>query len=117
MIEFLLWLILLVLCWPLALLALVLYPLEPIRKWGSAAREAPGEQGKTADRRKGGALSREANAVLRSPPPAPGGTGLAGRLALSARSSDGRRIGLRSLPRHASRPTSVATLSYLRIGS
>jgi len=27
MIEFLLWLILLVLCWPLALLALVLYPI------------------------------------------------------------------------------------------
>jgi len=26
---------------------------------------------------------------MRSPPPAPGGTGLAGRLALSARSSDG----------------------------
>ncbi len=61
----------------------------PGRHWGTVARAAPGEQGKAADRRQGGALSREANTVMRSPTPAPGGTGLAGRLALSARSSDG----------------------------
>ena len=50
---------------------------------------APGEQDKAADRRQGGALSREANTAMQRPPPAPGGTGLAGHLALSARSSDG----------------------------
>jgi len=61
----------------------------PIHPQGVTARAAPGEQDATADRRKGGALSREANKVMRSPPPAPEGTGLAGRLALSARSSDG----------------------------
>ena len=41
MVKFLLWLILLVLCWPLALLALVLYPLVwlallPLRMLGIA---------------------------------------------------------------------------------
>lgn len=41
MVKFLLWLILLVLCWPLALLALVLYPLVwllllPFRLFGIA---------------------------------------------------------------------------------
>jgi hypothetical protein len=41
MVKFLLWLILLVLCWPLALLALVLYPLIwllllPLRLFGIA---------------------------------------------------------------------------------
>ena len=40
MVKFLLWCILLVLCWPLALVALVLYPLVwllllPFRSWGS----------------------------------------------------------------------------------
>jgi hypothetical protein len=63
-------------------------PEEPARTRGAAARVAPGEQYKAADRRKGGALSREANAVMRRPPPAPEGTGPAARLALSARSSD-----------------------------
>ena len=41
MVKFLLWLILLVLCWPLALLALVLYPIAwlfllPFRRLGIA---------------------------------------------------------------------------------
>src|SRR5512135_2398293 len=56
---------------------------------GGAPEFLGGPNPQAADRRQGGALSREANAVMRSPPPAPGGTGLAGRLALSARSSDG----------------------------
>jgi secondary thiamine-phosphate synthase enzyme len=62
-------------------------------------------------------LSREANTAMRRPPPAPEGTGLAGRLTLSSRSSDGSSIGLRSLPRHASRRASVAAWSYPEIDS
>ena len=47
MVRFLLWLILLVLCWPLALLALVLYPLVwllllPFRLLGIAVEGALG---------------------------------------------------------------------------
>ncbi len=68
---------------------------------------APGEQGKVADRGKGGARSREANAALRSPPPAPEGTGLARRLASSARSSDGPASAFaRFLAMHPGQPPS-----------
>ncbi len=81
-----------------------------------AARVAPGEQGKAADRSKGGALLREANIAMRRPPPAPGGTGPAARLASSSRSSDEHRIGPRSFPRHASRLASVAAPFHPRIG-
>jgi len=67
--------------------------LAPPRGASPGAAGAPeilgGPNPQAADRRKGGALSREANTAMRSPPPAPGRTGLAGRLALSTRSSDG----------------------------
>ena len=81
-----------------------------------AARVVPGEQGKAADRRQGGALLREANTAMRCPPPAPRGTGPAARLASSSRSSDEHRIAPRSFPRHASRLASVAAPFHPRIG-
>jgi len=72
-----------------------------------AARVASGEQGEAADRRQGGALSREDNAAMRRPPPAPEGTGLSGRLALSARSSDGTASAFaRFLAMHPGQPPS-----------
>ncbi len=62
-------------------------------------------------------LSREANTVMRSPPPAPTGTVRPERLALSARSSDAPDIGICSLPRHAHPAAAVAAMPYSRIGS
>jgi len=78
---------------------------------------APGEQDKTADRSKAGCLSREANTVMRRPPPAPEGTGPSGRLALSARSSDGTASAFaRFRPMHPGWPPSRPRL-ILGIGS
>ena len=54
---------------------------------------------------------------MRGELPAPGGTGPSARLALKARLSDEHRIALRSLPSHASRLASVATMPCSREGS